>query len=265
MLTFLRKIRRTLVGSGGAGRYMIYAIGEIALVVIGILIALQINNWNENNKDRALEKRYYCILYEDVLQDNERINQLISQIAERKTNANQLLRILLDGEYNAREILLQYLKTIRGSGVNFEPNDAAYLDLKSSGNLNLIQDIKIKDLLNDYFKSIAPFVKTNQLYIDYVGDQYFNLSKYHKQTGMVAVELGTDEIGIEGFKFEEDIVNKLKQLEVKKLPKEFHDTYFNLAYNMATNMERRMQLLESIKVEVSKIKQALSEKCPESN
>ena len=145
MLTFFRRIRKSFLGSGSTGKYLLYAIGEILLVVIGILIALQINNWNENNKDRALEKQYYCILYEDVLQDDERINQLISQMAERKSNANQLLRILLDGEYNAREILLQYIKTIRGSAVNFEPNDAAYLDLKSSGNLNLIQDINIKD------------------------------------------------------------------------------------------------------------------------
>ena len=74
MLTFLRKIRRSLIISGSikkpaspvsggqsfwrrrAGRYLLYAIGEIALVVIGILIALQINNWNEWRKDRITEK-----------------------------------------------------------------------------------------------------------------------------------------------------------------------------------------------------------------
>ena len=47
MLTFLRKIRKSLIESGIARKYLLYAIGEIALVVIGILIALQINNWNE--------------------------------------------------------------------------------------------------------------------------------------------------------------------------------------------------------------------------
>ena len=55
MVTFLRKIRRSLVDSGSSGRYLLYAIGEIALVVIRILIALQMNNWNEWRKDRNTE------------------------------------------------------------------------------------------------------------------------------------------------------------------------------------------------------------------
>ena len=56
MLTFFRRIRKGLLGSGQARKYLLYAIGEIALVVIGILIALQINNWNEWRKDRIIEK-----------------------------------------------------------------------------------------------------------------------------------------------------------------------------------------------------------------
>tara|TARA_Y100000385_G_C13099534_1_gene643585 strand:- start:2936 stop:3121 length:186 start_codon:yes stop_codon:yes gene_type:complete len=52
MLTLLRKIRKSLIDSGSSRKYLLYAIGEIALVVIGILIALQINNWNESRKDR---------------------------------------------------------------------------------------------------------------------------------------------------------------------------------------------------------------------
>ena len=55
MLTFLRKIRKSIVESGSTRKYILYAIGEIALVVIGILIALQINNWNEAQKLRKYE------------------------------------------------------------------------------------------------------------------------------------------------------------------------------------------------------------------
>jgi len=54
MLTFFRRIRIGLLGSGTTSRYLLYAIGEIALVVIGILIDLQINNWNEWRKDRVI-------------------------------------------------------------------------------------------------------------------------------------------------------------------------------------------------------------------
>ena len=56
MLAFFRKIRKVLLESGAKGKYLLYAIGEILLGVIGILIALQINNCNEWRKDRIIEK-----------------------------------------------------------------------------------------------------------------------------------------------------------------------------------------------------------------
>jgi len=50
MIKFFRKIRRQLLTENRFSKYLLYAIGEIVLVVIGILIALQINIWNENRK-----------------------------------------------------------------------------------------------------------------------------------------------------------------------------------------------------------------------
>ena len=55
MIKFFRKIRQNLLSEGKSRKYFKYAIGEIVLVVIGILIALQINNWNENNLKFNLE------------------------------------------------------------------------------------------------------------------------------------------------------------------------------------------------------------------
>lgn len=57
MIKFFRKIRRDLLSEGKTIYYIKYAIGEIVLVVIGILIALQINNWNENQKNHDFEKQ----------------------------------------------------------------------------------------------------------------------------------------------------------------------------------------------------------------
>jgi hypothetical protein len=57
MLTFFRRIRKGLIDNSSARKYLLYAIGEITLVVIGILIALQINNWNEWRKDRIKEEK----------------------------------------------------------------------------------------------------------------------------------------------------------------------------------------------------------------
>ena len=55
MLTFFRRIRKGLLGEGATSKYLLYAIGEILLVMVGILLALQVNNWNQDRADRQKE------------------------------------------------------------------------------------------------------------------------------------------------------------------------------------------------------------------
>ena len=65
MIKFFRKIRYNLMSENKTGKYFKYAIGEIILVVIGILIALQINNWNENR----LQQKQLLSVYKRILTD----------------------------------------------------------------------------------------------------------------------------------------------------------------------------------------------------
>jgi hypothetical protein len=69
MIKFFRKIRQNLLMENKTGKYLKYAIGEIILVVIGILIALQINNWNENQKLETKTQAYYVQLLDDLNND----------------------------------------------------------------------------------------------------------------------------------------------------------------------------------------------------
>ena len=69
MIKFFRRIRQKLLSENKFSKYLIYAIGEIILVVIGILIALQVNNANEIRKARILEKQYLEQLLEDFRQN----------------------------------------------------------------------------------------------------------------------------------------------------------------------------------------------------
>ena len=78
MINFFRKIRYQLLGEGKTGKYLKYAIGEILLVVIGILIALSINNWNEERKKDKIEinilQELLSTLESDINFQNSRIN-----------------------------------------------------------------------------------------------------------------------------------------------------------------------------------------------
>ncbi|MBL0025801.1 MAG: hypothetical protein IPO98_12760 [Saprospiraceae bacterium] len=65
MIKFFRRIRQNLLNEGKTSRYLKYAIGEIVLVVIGILIALQINTWNESYKNKVSESMYLNEMMED--------------------------------------------------------------------------------------------------------------------------------------------------------------------------------------------------------
>ena len=69
MIPFFRRIRKALLGSGQARKYLLYAIGEITLVVIGILIALQINNWNENRIRQEAIRKHLVSLSEALEHD----------------------------------------------------------------------------------------------------------------------------------------------------------------------------------------------------
>lgn len=69
MIKLFRKIRQKLLQQNKVGSYLKYAIGEIVLVVIGILIALQINNWNESRKTEAKIRNLLVVLRSDLVQD----------------------------------------------------------------------------------------------------------------------------------------------------------------------------------------------------
>jgi hypothetical protein len=70
MIKFFRKIRKNLLSEGKTSKYFKYAIGEIVLVIIGILIALQINNWNEIRKSNKIEKEFLTNIYKDLVTDS---------------------------------------------------------------------------------------------------------------------------------------------------------------------------------------------------
>lgn len=145
MIKFFRHIRKSLIEKNKMGKYFKYAIGEIVLVVIGILIALQINNWNEEKKNRIIEADYYCRILDDF-ESNEKLIDETSALISNKIKLSKELISELNKTPNDRSIILnKHVVAIRQDV--FVPSTIAFEDLTSSGQLKLLTDLKLKNRL----------------------------------------------------------------------------------------------------------------------
>jgi hypothetical protein len=128
-----------------------YAIGEIFLVVIRILIALQINNWNENRKERLTEIKYLKNLKHDLQNDSIDLVEYKSIRLGIVNAAHELLRYAKLQQVND-VYRLDSLYVSVAMWYEFVPNDNTFEELRSSGNLQLIKNDSIKNLLLDLNK-----------------------------------------------------------------------------------------------------------------
>lgn len=150
MFRFFRIIRQKLIESKKIKSYFLYAIGEIILVVIGIFIAIQLNNLNEDRKLKDKEKIYYCKLLEDVRQDALEVDRLIAETENRIHHSNVFLGLLQEEELDAEKIAQEMFNSVAFVTFTFRPSTASFEDIKSSGNLGVLdEDIK-KQLIEFY-------------------------------------------------------------------------------------------------------------------
>ena len=158
-------------------QYMRYAVGEIALVVLGILIALQINNWNDDRKDKKSERAYLTNIKNDLLRD---VTSLENHIKNRKEKANAARNILKLMDNNNSIDLIQLNEDFNMMVLigYFKPNNVTIEELINSGNVNIISNDSIKNqLLNlefNYKSNLESIEHENFDYEEYISKPYFN-------------------------------------------------------------------------------------------
>jgi hypothetical protein len=134
------------------GKYLKYAIGEIVLVVIGILIALSINNWNESRKEIKLRANYLNVLKTDIESDIDSLEYYDEQ-NKIYENLGKYFLNFLEGDLVEIDSQTIYKALVYA---NFNPSysliSSTYNDLISSGNLVLFKDLDFKNLLDKYYK-----------------------------------------------------------------------------------------------------------------
>jgi hypothetical protein len=153
MLNFFRKIRKSFLTRGSFQKYFLYAIGEIALVVIGILIALQINNWNEWKQERVKEKEVLHSLAEN-LENNIKELENISSVNERGTQSAMVIMDVLENKRPYEDSLVQhfgYALNIYDSGEKLSL--IGYESLKNTG-IDIIQNKELKNRIINLYESV---------------------------------------------------------------------------------------------------------------
>ena len=155
MITLFRRIREKLIASGSITKYLLYAIGEILLVVIGILIALQVNNWNEERKEREREKAYLEAIREDMIANIEEIEEDIADNENVISKSEELIRLSVSGNYAAMEqdSLLAVIYTL-GNYSLIQLEEGTIEEIMSSGSLQVFENEELRSIIADWERNL---------------------------------------------------------------------------------------------------------------
>ena len=150
MLQFFRKIRGDILSNGNNRRYLHYAIGELILVVAGILIALQINNWNEERIEQRQIREYALSLAGDVQRDIEMLVPIDAQISHRIAQSKLLARYMQGKSLSDISNIDLYAFTRSPSYRPFGWNRTALEQLISAGALRQIKNQELARKISEY-------------------------------------------------------------------------------------------------------------------
>jgi hypothetical protein len=156
MIKFFRRIRQQLLSENKFSKYLLYAIGEIILVVIGILIALQINNNNNYNEQRKIEREYLISLQSEFKSNLDKLHLSINDNEIRIKALKDLLTLfdisVLDSVSNKSISLM--IHPIFGTDLSYKPSLGVLSDIISSGKLNIILNKNLRQKLASFESSI---------------------------------------------------------------------------------------------------------------
>jgi len=199
-------------------KYARYAIGEILLVVIGILIALQINNWNEDLKTRNKELTYLENIKTDLLLNVSELQEFVKARDSCIVSCNRIIDYyegdleldLADFNFHSLNLMIWY---------PLNQHDNTYKELLNSGNLTILSNKKIKNDLQDMqvdFKNIA-FIEgeMQQDYESYLYDIYFSTADLNTNLKIFEAQIDSNMISDATKLSEQEILNLLKNIKFK--------------------------------------------------
>ena len=185
MILFFRKLRQRFLAQNQVTRYLAYALGEIVLVVIGILIALRVNNWNEERQERNQAAKFLMALREDLSRDTLLLRKTLEWGVKDSTLLGQMRRALSADDVTRDTLvaLARYrFNPWTHLGVSF--NNNTYVSLQATGALNSIPE----DLRNT-------LQELNTLQLDYTRQCEADENLYLNQTILYGNNYPFNDIG----------------------------------------------------------------------
>ena len=235
MINFLRKIRRDLINDNKTSVYLIYAVGEVVLVVVGILIALQIDNWNENKRIRNTEQQYLLALKEEFSFNKGELENIMNR---NKLNFENALRILDNTGPENPEItddefgrLLTYSLSIE---IQFDPSQGVLDEIISSGKLGIFSNKDLKFELSSW-SGILDRVRLQEQ--ELLSMRSRTIEMVRNQANLrKAIGAGLEGMGIKQTKFEQGNLHLLKSVAFEGHMTGFATMSLNLNNNYYPNL-----------------------------
>ena len=200
MIKFFRHVRKSLLMENKTGRYFKYAIGEIVLVVIGILIALQINNWNENRKSNHFEIKILKEIKASMQLDLERNQDILKErILPKRAGIQSLIKNMHSTE-KVNDSILRKNFNDASRGILFTYDKGAYESLKAKG-LDKISNDSLRNRLIRFYENWLPRGKElikeyNETYSQRIKlrDKVFERSYIEGKAWYVSTQLNTTDL-----------------------------------------------------------------------
>lgn len=163
MLKFFRKVRKQLIAEKKISNYLLYALGEIVLVVIGILIALAINNANEQRIKREKEQVYLRGLKEEFETSKFKLEELIKVNKNSYNAATEIVKIMDQKESPSEKKLSELFVTAFAYDIFFNPNNSLLNEMINSGSLKDITNNALRIKLTNWVATIDDISNQEQM------------------------------------------------------------------------------------------------------
>jgi hypothetical protein len=172
MIKFFRKIRQNLLSEGKTGKYLKYAIGEIVLVVIGILIALSINNWNNNRIEKKKEAHYIKNINKEFKLNRVQLDSATFYHHKVFNNATKILNLIPIEINTVNKDSLSFYISETFNHWTFNPQQSAVNSLTNTSSFEIISNLELRELLQKWDELAKDYQEEEMIALEHGFNEY---------------------------------------------------------------------------------------------